>query len=191
MYIGLTPWLTLSWYLIDILTLLSRLNLADVPCYVCQYIDSIDTWPTTDQLSTECWSRCWLSVNQVSANYQWSCWSLSLEMFIEGQLTQMLLALTHDPAWVNWQVSSVTQCKSLYYLTVFLYVKFSFLCFRHNLWIIYKYVLFHFQDLSVVGETCLPVDVATAVEIVLNVISAQIVKTITAAVFMSTVFPVV
>lgn len=47
------------------------------------------------------------------------------------------------------------------------------------------------EDLSVIGETFLPVDVATAVEIVLNVMSAQIVKTITAAVFMSTVFPVV
>jgi len=47
------------------------------------------------------------------------------------------------------------------------------------------------EDLFVVGETCLPVDVVTAVEIVLNVMSAQIVKKITAAVFMSTVFPVV
>lgn len=68
-----------------------------------------------------------------------------------------------------------------------LLVKFSFQCFTH----LYKYILFHFQDLFVVGETCLPVDVVTAVEIVLNVMSAQIVKTITAAVFMSTVFPVV
>ena len=115
MYIGLTPWLTISWYLIDILAILSRLTLADMPCYVCQYIDSVDTWPTTDQLSTECWSRCWLSVNQVSANYRWSCWSLSLEMFIEGQSKVSINTnvLTHDPPWVNWQVSLVTHCKSI------------------------------------------------------------------------------
>jgi len=46
------------------------------------------------------------------------------------------------------------------------------------------------EDLSAVEKTFLLVDVVTAVEKVLNDMSVQIVKTITAAAFMSTVFPV-
>lgn len=53
------------------------------------------------------------------------------------------------------------------------------------------YFLFDFQDLFAVEETCLPVDAVIAVEKVQHVTSAQTVKTITAAVFMNTVFPVV
>lgn len=70
----------LGWQLVK-----SWLIFADIPASVYQYIESIDTWPTIDWLLIECWSSCWLSVNQMLAKYPWRCRSVSLEMSVKGR----------------------------------------------------------------------------------------------------------
>lgn len=124
-------------------------NLFLPTCYVYQYICTLSQlileWLTINWLSIECWSRCcrW-SVDQVlgrvsmelSIRVTWDMDWGSIKV-INRYLTMDVFS-THDPPSVNCQVSLVTHCKSVYYSTDFLYVKFSFLCLRHNLFIIFK-----------------------------------------------------